>query len=170
MNHQKIIAHLGVNCDVFKYLFQSVSDEQARWKPGEERWSILEVINHLYDEEREDFRKRLELVLNNPEEQWPPIDPEGWVVKRKYNERNLSQSLHNFFEEREKSLLWLKKMDWPEWQATHHHAQMGPMSAELILANWLAHDLFHIRQVTDLQFAYLAKVVKPVSLDYSGWE
>jgi hypothetical protein len=170
MNHQKIIAHLGVNSDVFKYLFQSVSDEQACWKPGEERWSILEVINHLYDEEREDFRKRLELVLNNPEEQWPPIDPEGWVVKRKYNERNLSQSLHNFFEEREKSLLWLKKLDWPDWQATHHHAQMGPMSAELILANWLAHDLFHIRQVTDLQFAYLTKVVKPVSLDYSGWE
>jgi hypothetical protein len=170
MNHQKIIAHLGVNSDVFKYLFQSVSDEQACWKPGEERWSILEVINHLYDEEREDFRKRLELVLNNPEEQWPPIDPEGWVVKRKYNERNLSQSLHNFFEEREKSLLWLKKLDWPDWQATHHHAQMGPMSAELILANWLAHDLFHIRQVTDLHFAYLTKVVKPVSLDYSGWE
>ena len=127
-----------MNSDVFKYLFQSVSDEQACWKPGEERWSILEVINHLYDEEREDFRKRLELVLNSPEEQWPPIDPEGWVVKRKYNERNLSQSLHNFFEEREKSLLWLKKLDWPDWQATHHHAQMGPMSAELILANWLA--------------------------------
>jgi len=47
---------------------------------------------------------------------------------------------------------------------------MGPMSAELILANWLAHDLFHIRQVTDLQFAYLTERVKPVSLDYSGWE
>ena len=47
---------------------------------------------------------------------------------------------------------------------------MGPMSAELILANWLAHDLFHIRQVTDLHFAYLTKAVEPVSLNYSGWE
>ena len=90
MNHKKIKEHLHVNSDVFKYLFQSVSDEQARWKPDEGRWSILEVINHLYDEEREDFRKRLELVLKNPEEQWPPIDPEGWVVQRKYNQRNLS--------------------------------------------------------------------------------
>ena len=90
MNHHKIIEHLVVNSDVFKYLFQSVSDEQACWKSDEGRWSILEVINHLYDEEREDFRKRLELVLENPEEQWPPIDPEGWVVQRKYNQRNLS--------------------------------------------------------------------------------
>ena len=170
MNHQKIKEHLRVNSNVFKYLFQSVSDGQARWKPGEGRWSILEVINHLYDEEREDFRKRLELVLNNPEEPWPPIDPEGWVVKRKYNERDLNQSLDNFFEERENSLRWLKHLNSSDWQATYHHPQMGPMSAEAILANWLAHDLFHIRQVTDLHFAYLTKVVKPVSLDYSGWE
>jgi len=160
MNHQKIKENLRVNRDVFKYLFQTVSEEQARWKTGKDRWSILEVINHLDDEEREDFRKRLELVLNNPEDQWPPIDPEGWVVQRKYNERNLNQSLQNFFEERETSLLWLNKLDLPDWQATHHHPQMGPMSAELILANWLAHDLFNIRQVTDLHFAYLVPVHK----------
>ncbi len=170
MNHQGIIEHLRVNGDVFKYLFQSVSDEQARWEPGEDNWSMLEVINHLYDEEREDFRKRLELVLNNPEAPWPRIDPEGWVVQRNYNDRDLKQSLQNFFEEREKSLRWLNTLNSPNWQATHRHPQMGPMSAELILANWLAHDLFHIRQATDLHFDYLTKVVEPVSLNYSGWE
>ena len=170
MNHQKIKENLRVNSDVFKYLFQSVSDEQAPWKPGEDKWSILEVINHLYDEEREDFRKRLELVLNNPEDPWPPIDPEGWVVQRNYNDRNLELSLQNFLEEREKSLLWLDTLDRPDWKATYRHPRMGPMSVELILANWLAHDLFHIRQVTDLQFAYLTERLKPVPLDYSGWE
>jgi hypothetical protein len=44
------------------------------------------------------------------------------------------------------------------------------MSAELILANRLAHDLFYIRQVTDLHFAYPTELAKSVSLDYSGWE
>ena len=78
--------------------------------------------------------------------------------------------MQNFFDERETSLLWLNELDSPDWQATHQHPKMGPMSAELILANWLAHDLFHIRQATDLHFAYLTKVVNPVSLDYSGWE
>lgn len=47
---------------------------------------------------------------------------------------------------------------------------MGPMSAELILANWLAHDLFHMRQATDLHFAYLTEVVYPIYLKYSGWD
>jgi len=55
MNHKQIIAKLRINADVFKHLFQSVSDERARWKPTKKRWSILEVISHLYDEERSAF-------------------------------------------------------------------------------------------------------------------
>ena len=95
MNHQQIITHLSVNGDVFKYLFKNLSEEQAHWKPCAERWSLLEVINHLYDEEREDFRKRLALVLSDPDAPWPAIDPEGWVLQRGYNERNLKESLDN---------------------------------------------------------------------------
>ena len=170
MNHQQIITHLHVNGDVFKYLFANLSDEQARWKPGAERWSLLEVINHLYDEEREDFRKRLALVLSDPDAPWPAIDPEGWVFQRGYNERNLKESLDNFFRERLKSLKWLHDLESLDWQATHHHPKMDPMTAELLLANWLAHDLFHIRQINDLHFAYLTQLAAPVSLGYSGWE
>jgi len=50
MNHQQIVTDLSVNGDVFKYLFKNLSEEQARWKPCAERWSLLEVINHLYDD------------------------------------------------------------------------------------------------------------------------
>lgn len=170
MNHQRIIVHLGANCEVFKNLLQGISDDQARWKPGEDRWSMLEVVNHLYDEEREDFRKRIGLVLSDPGRPWPPIDPEGWVVQRGYNGRDFKASLHNFFAERAESLRWLNNLNSADWQATHQHPALGPMSAELLLANWLAHDLFHVRQAAELHFAYLAKLVNPISLTYSGWE
>ena len=169
MNHRQIIGHLAVNSDVFGNLFKNVSVEQARWKPDADRWSILEVINHLHDEEREDFRKRLSLVLENPAEPWPSIDPEGWVTQRRYNLRDLHESLDNFLKARTESLKWLKSLDAPDWRALHHHRQMGPMSAELLLANWLAHDLFHIRQANDLHFAYLKRIAAPIPLDYSGW-
>jgi hypothetical protein len=169
MDHQAIIGQLSVNAAVFKYLFQNLSEDQARWKPAEGRWSMLEVICHLYDEEREDFRQRLEHTLSDPDQKWPPIDPEGWVLERRYNKKDLEPSLNNFFNERKKSLQWLNQLQSPAWELTHQHPQMGPMSAQLILANWLAHDFFHIRQATDLHFAYLTKAVSPVSLEYSGW-
>ena len=169
MDHSAIVAQLGVNVGVFTHLFQNLSEDQARWKPDEDRWSMLEVICHLYDEEREDFRQRLQLTLDNPEQKWPPIDPEGWVLDRSYNQRDLDQSLNNFFKEREKSLQWLDHLQSPAWQSTHQHPQMGPLSAELILANWLAHDYFHIRQAADIHFTYLTRAVRPISLSYSGW-
>ena len=149
---------------------EGISLEQARWRPDPDSWSLLEVINHLYDEEIEDFGRRIELVLSDPDRPWPPIDPEGWVVQRGYNERNFRKSLSNFLAAREASLGWLNEQKSADWRATHHHPRMGPMSAELLLANWLAHDLFHIRQIAELQFAGLSKQVAPVSLKYSGWE
>ena len=169
MNHRQIIAQLRINADVFTHLFRGLSEDQARWKPAADRWSQLEVINHLLDEEREDFRKRLASVLENPQKPWPPIDPQGWVVERRYNDRKPKASLENFLAERHQSLAWLQALEAPDWQATHQHPKMGPMSAELLLANWLAHDLFHIRQATDLHFAYLTRQAAPVSLGYSGW-
>ena len=45
MNYTKIIAHLRANGDVFKHLFQGVSDEQVHWQPAKDRWSVLEVVN-----------------------------------------------------------------------------------------------------------------------------
>jgi len=170
MNQQQIIGRLRTNCDVFKHLLQGVAEDHARWKPAAERWSLLEIVNHLYDEEIEDFGKRIELVLGDPASPWPPIDPEGWVVQRRYNDRNFRESLSNFLAAREASLGWLNEQKSADWRTTHHHPRMGPMSAELLLANWLAHDLFHIRQIAELQFAGLSKDVAPVSLKYSGWE
>ena len=65
------------NAAIISSLVKDVSEAQARWKPDPQAWSILEVINHLYDEEREDFRQRLDLTLHQPDQPWPPNDPEG---------------------------------------------------------------------------------------------
>ena len=89
MNLAYFIDRFTKNRDVFEGLVRDVSVEQARWRPSPDKWSILEVVNHLYDEEREDFRQRLELVLIDPAQAWPAINPRGWVTMRGYNERGL---------------------------------------------------------------------------------
>src|SRR6185369_6640354 len=103
MNLQYFIQRFSNNRGVFESLLRDVGLEQARWKPTADKWSMLEVVNHLYDEEREDFRQRLQLTLKNPEQAWPAINPRGWVVERSYNERELGKSLQDFLAERENS-------------------------------------------------------------------
>ena len=85
MRVHDIIERMRANADVFDALTRGVSEEQARWKPASDQWSILEVVNHLADEEVEDFRHRLDLTLHRPGEPWPPIDPEVWARERQYN-------------------------------------------------------------------------------------
>lgn len=162
------IERLEAGAAVFRGLLAGVSTEQARWKPQPEKWSLLEVINHLADEERHDFRMRLSLTLSDPSLDWPPIDPAGWVTEKRYNERDLQQSLDDFLLEREESLNWLRKLTNPDWTLSHRHPSLGPLSAGVLMASWLTHDMLHIRQMNRLHYEYLTQQVTNADTSYAG--
>jgi hypothetical protein len=166
-------ARLAANAEAFRALVAGVSDDQARWKPEPSQWSILEVVNHLADEEADDFRRRLELTLADPEQGWPPIDPQGWAVERRYNERDLEESLRRFLEERDRSCVWLRRLPQDaDLDRAHAHPTIGVMRAGDVLASWLAHDLIHVRQITRLHYRWLERAASGQSparrLDYAG--
>jgi hypothetical protein len=75
MEHNHLIDLLARHGDVFRALLKDLPQEEARWKPAQEKWCALEVTGHLRDEEREDFRTRLRSTLETPELPWPKIDP-----------------------------------------------------------------------------------------------
>jgi hypothetical protein len=128
------------------------------------------VINHLLDEEEEDFRVRLDFALHRPDEPWPGIDPGGWVTERQYNGRDPGESLRNFLAAREKSLVWLKGLSSPNWE-TAYDAPFGRITAGDIFASWVAHDLLHIRQLVELHWAYTMMKVDPYRVNYAGaWQ
>lgn len=161
------ISQLENNVQRITLLAQDVSDEQARWKPDEASWSILETVMHLYDEEREDFRVRLNFLLQKPEEEWPPIDPMGWVLARQYNQQQLTDALSGFLDERQHSLEWLRSLESPNF-AQGKDAPWGVMHAGDMLAAWVAHDLLHMRQLVELHFAWVSREGRPYSTRYAG--
>lgn len=161
-------SQMARNAETIRKLVQEVSAEQARWKPDPDTWSLLEVINHLYDEEREDFRVRLTYILTRSGEPWPGIDPGGWVKERAYNERDLRESLANYLEEREKSLDWLGELEEIDWDKADKAPWGGEIRAGDMFAAWVAHDLLHTRQLIELHWAYLNKSVEPYLTLYAG--
>ena len=168
MDLRQIAERFEHNARIFEHLVSDVSDDQARWKPAARKWSILEVVNHLADEEVLDFRTRLDLVLHKPGEPWAAIDPERWVVERRYNERELGESLARFLAEREDSIAWLAALDEPNWHNTYRHPALGELRAGDVLTSWLAHDLLHIRQITRLHYQYLAESLPGYGTAYAG--
>jgi hypothetical protein len=158
---------LAQGAETIQGLVAGVSAAEARVRPAPDAWSMLEVVAHLLDEEREDFRPRLDVVLHRPDESWPRIDPPGWVTARGYNERELGATVSEFLTERERSVAWLAGLTAPEWSRTYQ-ASFGPITAGDLAASWAAHDLLHTRQLLELRRARLLALVAPHRTEYAG--
>jgi DinB superfamily len=158
---------LAQGAETIAALVAGVTAEEARRRPAPDAWSLLEVVCHLHDEEREDFRPRLDVVLHRPQEAWVRIDPGGWVTARRYNERDPAEALPGFLLERERSLAWLGGLIAPDW-SREYQASFGPITAGDLLASWAAHDLLHTRQLVELRRARLLAQTAPHRTQYAG--
>ncbi|HEX5003479.1 MAG TPA: DinB family protein [Bacteroidia bacterium] len=167
MDHTYVINELERNKSVFRELLSRCSEKLRYWKTQPEKWNLLEVVCHLYDEERDDFRSRVRHVLETPHQPMPAIDPAGWVTSRKYSEKKYDSVLDAFLAERSESVKWLRSLKEPHWTNVYQHPSLGNMSAELFLNNWLAHDYLHFRQITRIKFEFL-KQLSGTPMDYAG--
>lgn len=168
MNADALIRRLESFADALPAVVTSMDAADARWKPPSGAWSVLEIVNHLADEEVEDFRQRLELTLRDPARRWPSIDPETAAVERRYNERDLNESVRRFVSERRKSIEWLHGLKEPDWHATHEHKKLGPVMAGAILASWAAHDDLHLRQIAKRLYELNNRDGQPYGTEYAG--
>jgi hypothetical protein len=168
MNVGWYIAQMAASAEAIGQLLAGVDAERARWRPAAEQWSMLEVACHLLDEEREDFRQRIDLTLHHPEREWPPIDPGRWVTERAYQERDLAEVLGQFQAERQHSLAWLGSLEAADWSTKRRHPAGFELRAGDLLSSWAAHDLLHIRQLVELHYATLAVHAAPMQIGYAG--
>ena len=167
MKLDNYIDELANNAQRICVLVENVSAEQAIWKPSPDSWSMLEVVNHLLDEEKLDFRVRLDTTLRQTGEVWSGINPPLWVTERRYNERDPNESLASFLAAREDSLNWLKTLNSPDWEAGYE-APWGSICAGDLIASWMGHDLLHMRQLVELHWAYTMNDIRPYSAVYAG--
>jgi len=149
-------------------LVQVVSDEQAQWKPNPETWSINEVMEHVYNEERIDFRKHLKEMLSDPPQPWGKSHREEWV-----SVGGCRQALERFMSEREASIEWLQTLESPDWNRKCE-VPFGPQNVMItlnagdVLVSWVDHDLAHLRQMIRLLHAWNVKEAYPFSVQYGG--
>ena len=168
MDLSSCIARLRANGAVIVALARQLDGDAARWSPGPEAWSALEVINHLADEEAEDFRTRVRITLSASQDPFPPIDPQGWVTSRDYAGRPMDASVQRFAFERAASLGWLLGLGAVDLSAVQVHPVFGSIRAGDLLAAWVDHDLHHMRQLVELQHGWWARVVPPFEAGYAG--
>ncbi len=171
MDSQRLLARLDGFRNTLAQLVLSVHPDDARWKPTDADWSILEIVRHLADEEVEDFRTRVRMTLEQPTAAWPPIDPVAAAIERKYNDGRLQNAVAQFCIEREKSLLWLRpNLERITRQAdqVHQHPQLGDLRLGDLFASWVAHDQLHLRQIARRLHQLTERDAAPFTTGYAG--
>jgi len=167
MEFETLYRELQNSTEMIRALLSGVTQDEAQVKPNPESWSILEVVCHLYDEEREDFREHVDFILHRQNEEWHPIDPQAWVMERRYNEQDFQAMQEKFFSERKQSLAWLKGLSDSDWDITYS-SQYGSVTAGEMFSCWIAHDNLHLRQFVELRRARIEKITKPYPIEYAG--
>jgi hypothetical protein len=168
MDFEALRRTLAAQGDLVRGLVAGLSEEETQWKPAPDRWSVLEVVCHLLDEERHDFRVRLDILLHKPGQPWPEIRPMEWVTERQYNTRRLAASLDEFLEERRASLQWLDMLDSPDWESGEEAPWGGVFHAGVMFAAWVFHGELHMQQLVRLRQDIVRARAAPYDVAYAG--
>lgn len=158
-----VIQQLATHSVAIIQLCKGLSDEDVHAKPDEESSSLLEVITHLYEEERQDFRYLLDMTMKAEATEWPLV-----AIADELNDNIFQRTLAQFAAERQRSIEWLQSLEGLDLNRSYTHPKGATLSAGEILGSWVAHDVLHMRQLVELHF-YLTKLrSEPYSIDYAG--
>jgi hypothetical protein len=142
--------------DILRGLMSEVSDEDARWKPAEERFSIAEVLAHLAHSETQCYRARVERFLAEERPELEPDDAQMHLAL--YRNADPEEAFGRFEDERETNVELLRGLPAEAGSRKALHRAAGEITLSQMLHEWALHDLGHVRQIAELVRArrYLA--------------
>jgi hypothetical protein len=142
--------------DILRGLMAEISDEDARWKPADDRFSIAEVLSHLSHSEGHCYRARVDRFLAEDCPEFEPDDAQMYLDL--YRKGDPEEDFAHFEDQRETNLEMLRGLPAEAGNRKARHRSAGEITLSQMLHEWALHDLGHIRQIAELVRArkYLA--------------
>jgi len=134
--------------EILRGLMCELSDEDARWKPAPERFSVAEVLVHLSHSEGHCYRMRVDRFLAEDCPRFEADDAQMHLAV--YRDADPEDAFDHFEDQRESNVEYLRGL--PEGSGEHKamHAEAGEITLAQMLHEWALHDLGHIRQIAEL--------------------
>ena len=150
---------------ILRGLLSEISDEDARWKPAPDRFSIAEVLAHLSHSESHCYRARVDRFLA---EEMPELEPDdAQMYLELYKNRDPEEDFGHLEDQRETNIELLRGLPAEAGSRKAMHLAAGEITLSQMLHEWALHDLGHVRQIAELVRArkYLAGA-GPLGQDY----
>lgn len=151
--------------DVLRGLTAELTEEDARWKPAEDRFSVAEVLAHLAHSESHCYRMRLDRFLSEDRPAFEPDDAQMYLDL--YRNADPEEAFARFEAQRANNVAYLRALPAAAGDRRATHKAYGVITLSQMLHEWALHDLGHIRQIAELVRArkYLSGA-GPMGRDY----
>lgn len=144
------IDQLAATPEIFRALMAGLHEEQTEWRPGEGRWSIAEMLEHLAHVEGHCFRARIDRMLAEDAPVFADYDQDACYAAGTYTGHEAEESFAHWEEQREDNLELLAGLDPMVLSRRAVHESRGGFTFEQLLNAWAFHDLSHVRQLAEL--------------------
>jgi len=147
--------------DVLDSLLLDVSDDWSQVNEGGETWSAYDVVGHLIHGEKTDWIARLDIILFAEDNRFAPFDRFAQFEASKG--KSLERLLAEFRELRRRNLEKLKSLNLSpkDFTKVGIHPSFGEVTAQQLLATWVAHDLNHLSQIARVMAKQYTEEVGP---------
>lgn len=133
---------------VVREAVRTISEDDARRKPGVGKLSIIEHICHMIDMERDVFAVRLRRVLDEENPRLEPVDQEHMVDEARWQDRSFADLVDEWERLRKDNVELVSGTSPAHWTRPVRHPDLGPKSTFAdVVSRWARHDADHLRQI-----------------------
>src|SRR5215204_2881874 len=120
--------------EIVRGVMTELSDEDARWKPAPDRFSIAEVLAHLSHSEGHCYRMRLNRFMTEERPEFEPDDAQMYLDL--YRDADPADSFDHFVEHRENNIEFLRDLPAGAGDRIALHREYGEITLSQMLNEW----------------------------------
>ncbi len=130
-----------------------IPEDELRFAPGPEHWSIYENVVHLADTDLVGA-VRIRFVLAEPGATLVGYDQNQWAKALGYSSHSLAGALGLFRAIREATTDTLRRAPAEAWEHTGTHTEYGTQTLAGIVEHWADHVHYHLRTIAKRRRQY----------------
>jgi hypothetical protein len=129
---------------------KGLSEEELRFRPGGDQWSLKEVVGHLRDFAEIDH-DRLCRMIGEERPLLPGYDQETLVRERNYQEADLQAVLNELASFRRQTVQVLTELADADWLRTGQHEERGVYNVRQLAEQLVGHETMHLEHIRALK-------------------
>ena len=150
---KSLIEEYGNGYKILREAIEGLSEEELRFKPALDKWSIHQILIHMSDSEMVSTQ-RLKKVLSEEEPLLMSIDQDAWANALGYEQLDREQYLLLFQLLRSSMLPILAQLTSEQFERVGKYADAGRFTFKELLEYRVQHVRGHLAQIEQVKKVY----------------